>query len=206
MDEVHYRRDLWRLLPLSMLPGTQTITQTVAGNVVEIGVAEGNFSFDMLKWPVHIPRLYMVDRWRSVNVKGDSSMPQSWHDGNYLQVMRKIDEFDYHDRVMVLRGESTHVACRVPPRSLALVYVDGDHSFKGVTDDIHAWTSKLMIDGVMAFHDYENEAYGVRRAVQLFCNEHKIEIHRIREDKWEDAGAWFRLPLRLYEELNANPV
>lgn len=207
MNEIQYRRDLWKLLPLVTLPGTQTVTQTVAGNAVEVGVAEGNFSMEMLNWPVHIPMVFMVDRWRQqVDVKGDSANIQAWHDANYLQVLRKVERLSDPTRAVILKGDSINMSNCVPNASLALVYIDGDHSFKGVMTDIKMWVPKLIHGGIMAFHDYENEAYGVRRAVQMFCNEYKIEIHRIPEDKWPDAGAWFQLPADFTGGPDANPV
>lgn len=192
MDEIRYRRDIWKLLLLSTLPGTNTITNQVAGDGAEIGVAEGLFSCDMLNWPVKFRTFYMVDRWRQdIHTKGDSSMPQEWHSRNYDRAAAVADS---HKGAKLLRGDSVEMAKLVPDRSLALVYIDGDHSFIGVTNDIHAWFPKLIDGGVMAFHDYENEAYGVRRAVQLFAEQQGLKVHHIPEDKSEDAGAWFRKP------------
>lgn len=201
MDEIRYRRDLWRILLCATI-GRDTITNRLAGGVAEVGVAEGNFSRDILHWPVRVPKLYMVDRWRrDAHTKGDSSMPQEWHDRNYEVAMNQTAE--NLDRRVVLKGESIEMAKQVPDRSLALVYIDADHSFIGVTNDIHAWLPKLIDGGVMAFHDYENINYGVRRAVQLFAEAHGLEVHHIPEDKSEDAGAWFRWH---GPSLNENPI
>jgi hypothetical protein len=38
---------------------------------------------------------------------------------------------------------------------LDLIYIDGDHTEKGVTDDIRAWTPHLKFGGLMVFDDYE---------------------------------------------------
>lgn len=190
---IRYRRDLWKLFPK---PGV----------AVEIGVAEGNFSEDMLRWKMetttkknkvwrtHAPvltRLYMVDRWRTCpNQKGDASMPRIWHETNLAQVRRRVAPVG--DRAVILRGDSVAMADEVSDGSLFLVYVDGDHSYDGVFRDIRAWAPKVMKGGYMAFHDFENANYGVKDAVQDFCASN-FKIHLLPEDKPEDAGAYFQI-------------
>lgn len=182
IKEIRYRRDLYKLFPR-------------AGNAVEVGVAEGNFSNDMLdwkvgKWPV-IKKLYMVDRWQETPTqKGDASMAQSWHDKNLHQVRERTKA--YGKRAVILRGESVAMSREVADKSLTLVYVDGDHSYEGVFRDIRAWAPKVKNGGFMAFHDYLNENYGVKRAVQDFCAGN-FEIHVLTEDKPEDAGCVFQI-------------
>lgn len=180
MKQIQYRRELWQLL-----------TGMMCGNAAEIGVAEGNFSRDMLDWPIKFPRLFLVDRWKCViSQKGDASNSQVWHDNNLAEVKRKIAKEE--NRVMILRGDSVEMANKVPDDTLVLVYIDADHSYEGVTRDIRAWIPKLRSGGVMAFHDYENPAYGVKKAVQDFCKRNKLDIYLIPEDKPADAGAWFK--------------
>jgi len=162
------------------------------GNAAEIGVAEGNFSRDMLSWPTWFPKLYLVDRWKHApQQKGDASMPQEWHDKNLTSVHKKVASVNAARRVVFLRGDSADMALKVPHKSLALVYIDADHSFAGVMADIIAWLPKLVPGGVMAFHDYENRAYGVKEAVTTYAHQNHLTVHPIPEDKPEDAGAYF---------------
>lgn len=186
MTNIKYRRDLYQLF-------------TRQGKAVEIGVAEGNFSEDMLRWIIPgrnpalptLTRLYMVDRWRETPAqKGDAAMPQSWHDKNLHQVRERTKGFG--KRAVMLRGDSVAMADEVEDESLTLVYVDGDHSYDGVFRDIRAWAPKLKKGGYMAFHDYLNYNYGVNQAVKDFCAGN-FEIHVIEEDKPEDAGALIQL-------------
>lgn len=182
---IKYRRDLWRLL-IKNEAGNPLL-----GDAAEIGVAEGNFSRDILNWPVKFDRLYLVDRWQCTpQQKGDASMPQAWHDKNLAQVHEKMAGNEH--RVVFLRGSSVDMALKVPNRTLALVYIDADHSYEGVKKDINAWLPKLVIGGYIAFHDYEAPQYGVKRAVQEFCKNRSLTVHPIPEDKPEDAGAYFQ--------------
>jgi hypothetical protein len=183
MKEIQYRRDLWKVIK-------------VRGNAAEIGVAEGNFSRDMLSWTFNrnvicFPIVYMVDRWKETpHQKGDASMPQSWHDENLRQAIVQTSKFG--DRAQILQGNSVDMAGKVPDQSLALVYIDGDHSFEGISADIEAWRFKLVKGGVLAFHDYENPNYGVKAAVEKYIYEMDLPpVHLLPEDKPEDAGAFF---------------
>lgn len=182
MKQIRYRRDLWQLFKRP-------------GAAAEIGVAEGNNSRDMLEWKLFgksaVTLLWMVDRWKCVPEQaGDAAMPQSWHDENLLQVRAKIKP--YKNRAVILRGDSDMMAEEVRDESLTLLYVDGDHSYEGVFRDLRAWTPKVRRGGFVALHDYLNPNYGVMSAVKDFCGD-RFEIHLIKEDKPEDAGAIFQI-------------
>lgn len=178
---IKYRRDLWQVCPPE-------------GAAAEIGVAEGNFAEEMLRWPVSWRHIYLVDRWQCVSTqKGDAANTQEWHTRNYLQVQARVAK--YGPRAVILRGDSVEMAARVPDYTLAFVNIDADHSYGGVWADIQAWWPKLMPGGVMAFHDYENPSYGVKAAVQAFLKNIDYPLHLLPEDRMEDAGAYIQLPL-----------
>ena len=156
--------------------------------VVECGVAEGRFSEEVYNKGVE--HLYLVDIWESVPfIDGCASFSEEWHCGNYNRV---VSLFKDKPNVTILKGFSHKVASEVKDNSLGLVYIDGDHSYKGVMSDIHTWMPKLVSGGIMAFHDYANEDYGVKRAVVEYVRkENKVNI--IQEDgKTENIGAWIK--------------
>jgi hypothetical protein len=164
--------------------------EDLEGDAAEIGVAEGNFSAEILSWPINLPRVYMVDRWACFpGQKGDGGFPQSWHDKNLAAAQERVAQ--YNERAVFLRGNSTEVSLRVPDKSLRLVYIDADHSYSAVIWDIAIWRAKLVPGGVMAFHDYESPQYGVKRAVKEYCRMNQLVIHPIPENKPQDAGAYF---------------
>lgn len=177
--EVRHRIDLYKLLP----PHPVT---------VEIGSAEGLFSRDILTtWNPSLH--FLVDNWGTISgVKGDGSSDQDWHDKNYENVLRLIEPFK--DKCQILRGISWEMAERVPDDTIDLVYIDACHSYECVQKDIAAWWPKLKSGSVMAFHDFESKAYGVKEAVSEFASKHNLEINLIPEHKQADAGAWIRKP------------
>ena len=178
-EDLRYRRDLWKLC----IPG---------GGAAEIGVAEGNFAQDIMTWPCSFSTVYLVDRWRHVNIKGDSGQPQTWHDANLRRVKKRMMPFGALARI--LQMDSGNAVGFVPDASLSFVNVDADHSYNGVSTDARIWWPKLLPGGVIAFHDYENPGYGVKKAVQEFAGAHKLRVYNLREDKPEDAGAFLIKP------------
>lgn len=173
---INYRRDLPALMRELNLPMIGT----------EIGCAEGFNSADLLE--AGLEKLYMIDIWKTEKVEGDGSMDQEWHDKNYRSAMFRVKKFG--DRAVILKGFSEAMSVKVPDNSLGLVYIDAGHSYPDVFMDLTIWLPKLIKGGICAGHDYLNQSYGVKRAVEDFTNG-KYEVHLIPEDKDEDAGFWF---------------
>jgi hypothetical protein len=171
--EIKHRLHLNKLLPENPI-------------CAEVGCAEGLFSADILRWPAG--KLYMVDAWETLDTTGDGASPQEWHDKNYSDAMKRVEP--YKENVEVLRGVSWEMANKVEDESLDLVYLDAGHSYECVKRDLAAWFPKIKKGGVMAGHDYENNSYGVKRAVVDFCKG-RFDVNSIPENKMEDAGFYF---------------
>lgn len=177
-----YRRDLYQLI--------KDIPNAVCA---EVGVAEGLFASDILKWG--IKKLFLVDMWESMPaMHGDAANEQPWHDYNYKNTIELMEKYkkpgqDYE----MLRGPSHHMA-KLINVELDLVNVDADHTYEGVRRDQYAFWPLLKSGGIMAFHDYQMECYGVKRAVAEFAIEMRVDIHDLPEDKKEDAGCYLVKP------------
>jgi len=172
---IQYRKDLFQICEL--------------GEAAEIGVAEGNFSRDLLQ--MGFEKLYMVDNWATIEgVKGDGNFPQEWHDKNFARAQEQTAIFG--GRAVFLRGLSAKMADEIQDESLSLVYLDAGHDYTSVWFDLKHWFPKLKKGGIMAGHDYLNTVYGVHDAVADFVKVRGIEVHLIGEDKNEDAGFWFK--------------
>ena len=61
------------------------------------------------------------------------------------------------------RGRSQEVAVAFD-RKLDLLFIDGDHSYKGCKADAELWLPKLKPGGIVAFHDY-GWSHDVQRVV-----------------------------------------
>jgi len=157
------------------------------GEVVEVGVAEGNNSQLMASWDC-VTKLWMVDNWATIEgQKGDGSHNQDWHDWNYSEAMRKTTGMN----VEAIISMSVNAATKFDDNSLIMVYLDADHSYEAVRADLAAWFPKVKTGGIIAGHDYLAEEYGVRKAVDEFCMG-RFEVNIIPEFSPEDASFWFQ--------------
>ena len=102
-----------------------------------------------------IPKLYCVDTWTNdVMTEGERDTFDI-----FLENTK-----DFKNIIIPLRGRSTMVA-EYFQEKIDFLFIDGDHSYKGVKDDIHAWFPKLTVDALVVFHDI-GWAEGVARAVE----------------------------------------
>jgi hypothetical protein len=125
-----------------------------AKEAVEVGVFKAQFSKHLLEnWQ---GTLWMVDPWRAFE-EGEGYVDASNHKEHqtaYLESMQNIE--GYESRAFMLRGLSSDMASRFKDDSLDLVYIDGNHAYDWVKEDIELWWPKLKKNGVLAGHDYLN--------------------------------------------------
>lgn len=67
--------------------------------------------------------------------------------------------------------QASHIAHEVR-KDIDILFVDGDHSYEGVSSDCHLYLPLLKSGGYVGFHDYNNSAAfpGVKQAADAFCN------------------------------------
>lgn len=153
----------------------------------EVGVAEGMFSIEILKWG--ISKLYLIDLWQETpSIRGMAAWPQAEHDKNYREAKERVKDFN---NVTFMKGLSTEAAKQIADESLGFVYIDACHYFDYVLEDLRTWVPKLAPGGICALHDYLNVDYEVKKAVTTFSNG-KYEINLIPEHSVEFAGCWFK--------------
>jgi hypothetical protein len=116
---------------------------------VEIGVFKGQFSKHILdNWS---GTLYMVDPWRELDNYIDSSNHKN-HPNAYLEAMQSIK--GYEDRAFMIRALSNQAVDLFDDESLDFVYIDGNHTYESVKEDMELWYPKLKKGGLFAGHDY----------------------------------------------------
>jgi predicted O-methyltransferase YrrM len=75
--------------------------------------------------------------------------------------------------INLLCKSSEKASKEFPKNFFDFIYIDGDHSYKSVKQDISLWIGKLKKNGIMAGHDYNWP--GVKQAVdEKFKNKFKL--------------------------------
>jgi len=69
-----------------------------------------------------------------------------------------------------------------PDESLDFIYIDADHTYEAVVNDIKVWYPKLKVGGLFGGHDYWKSRYfgrnfGVIQAVNEFAQEYDKSLH-----------------------------
>lgn len=149
----------------------------------EIGVQAGVFSRRILEtWG---GELLMVDFWGHIPGYVDvANVSDTEHQMVFNQASQV--EKDFAPRAKIIKGLSTEVALQIPPQSFDFVYLDADHSYKGVMDDLKAWSGKVRPGGAIGGHDYIDGyvpagIFGVRSAVKDFFGR---EPNIVTQEPW----------------------
>ena len=81
--------------------------------------------------------------------------------------------------ISVIQNYSTEASKLYENNSLDFVFIDGDHSYGAVTDDIKHWLPKLKQNGLIAGHDYTQEYINsVIPAVDTFFGKEKVNVSK----------------------------
>lgn len=113
----------------------------------EIGVDKGEFSEKFCQAGL---KLYATDPWRSYSDYADSG-DQEQLDSIYEQTKKLLAPYP---TCTIIRKTSMEAAEDFADRSLDFVYIDGNHQFKYVAEDICEWSKKVKVGGVVCGHDY----------------------------------------------------
>lgn len=135
----------------------------------ELGVFRGGLTFLILD---HFPDLVLhaVDIFE--NLKETPSYRTDYYDFDrtYPEFLRKAE--GYGDRLVIHKGYTHDVACEIEDGSLDFVFIDADHNYEGVRQDIIDWRPKLRPGGFLCGHDIHMP--GVAKAVAEQCPDSKI--------------------------------
>lgn len=149
--------------------------------IAEVGVWQGYYSEVLCK---KIPglKLYAVDCWETYPEYKDHTRPHVTENA-YKQAIARLAPYD----ATIIKDFSVHAARKLFANdSLDAVYLDGNHRYNHVKDDIRVWTPKVRIGGIVSGHDYyvtPNGNSGVIRAVDEYVKKHNYELHVIDWDK-----------------------
>jgi predicted O-methyltransferase YrrM len=129
------------------------------GTIVEVGSYHGksavNFAHAVRK-AGNGAKVYCVDTWRNENIVQAAGEDVFHH--------FTANTSPYGDVIVPLRGRSEEVGAAWDKGPVDVLFIDGDHTFEGVTRDIEAWAPHLRRGGLALFHDTDIE--GVDRGLR----------------------------------------
>lgn len=90
------------------------------------------------------------------------------------------------DNVKWLQMMSDEAASYFVDEALDMVYIDGNHSYEYVKEDLLLWWPKVREGGILSGHDYVNrDRFGVVDAVDEFLEENNLEmLDKFGQNSW----------------------
>jgi hypothetical protein len=162
------------------------------GEGAEIGVQFGHFSAELLAhWRCR--RFYAIDPWQefdhSVYVDR-SNRDQAAQDRFFLEAMDRLTAFEA--RCVVIKTTSAAAAPAFRAGQLDFVYIDAQHHYEAVCEDLALWRPKVRAGGILAGHDYQDgdtgtERFGVRSAVDELA---RREGRRVIVTRERQSPSW----------------
>ncbi len=147
----------------------------------EIGVWEGVLSRDLLTAFSELT-LQMVDLWAPF--ASDSQFYLTSHQGKsdaakFKKVKQSAESNvrRFGSRAKMMQ-QSSLSASRVVEGGLDFVFLDADHVYQAVVDDLAAWYPLLRSGGVFLGHDYgaQRRKWGVKRAADKFTERMNLQV------------------------------
>ena len=146
------------------------------GAGVEVGVAQGRFAGHILGTNPGVTMLYGVDPYKPL---------RDYRDYTKISTFQKLKD-DAYERVKPFgnRHEFLHTISMEAVKQfnddyLDFVYIDGNHDYDHVTEDITEWLKKLKPGGIMSGDDYaklkgRGDDYMVIEAVNDYVSKNQI--------------------------------
>lgn len=114
----------------------------------EVGVYRGEFTEKFCRAGL---KMYAIDPWTGYIGAGRSERLQNMQDYNYECARKTLAPFK---DCKLVRKTSMDALNDFKPGSLDFVYIDGDHRFKFIAEDIYEWYGKVKKGGIISGDDY----------------------------------------------------
>jgi hypothetical protein len=150
--------------------------------IAEIGVFKGDFSKILLE-KIKPKELHLIDVFSGKMCSGDK-------DGNNIvwtnledEYTKLQNEYEKIKTVFIHKGFSYDILKQFSDEYFDLIYIDGDHSYEGVKNDLELSYLKIKNNGYICGHDYSKKMFpSVVNAVDEFCRNKNLKIEFLTED------------------------
>jgi len=131
---------------------------------VEIGVYLGEYTEVLARSGLQI---YGVDPWKLYRDYGNPR-GQKRLDDQYKMATERLAQYP---NVKIIRKSSMEALEDFKDGSIDFVYIDGNHLFRYVAEDLYEWSMKVRNGGIVSGHDY---AYYWPRSACGGCHVHQV--------------------------------
>jgi len=153
--------------------------------VAEIGVAEGEFAAAIIERTQPM-RLHLIDSWRHLDdpdyLDDANNVADAAQEARFQAVAARFAAERGEQRVELHRALAAEAAAGFRDGYFDWIYLDANHSFAAVQDDLARYDPKVRSDGLICGHDYcdnwiaRGARFGVVPAVNAFVRERGYEL------------------------------
>ena len=160
----------------------------------EIGVHNGDFSARLLTalrpWKLHLidPWIHHTDEaYRDAWYGGRAADGQKEMDARYQAVCRRFARDIRCGVAVVHRKTSAEALAELSEQSLDWVYIDGNHRYEYVMEDLRLSLARTRVGGLVTGDDYGDGGWwqgGVKKAVDEFCCRDDVSLEDLRNGQF----------------------
>lgn len=137
----------------------------------EIGVLEAHYSLALL---ARIPglKLFCIDNWKNIPDR----------DNKEATARRRLMGLN----TKIIKLHSMDAVKKFKKGSLDFVYIDANHQYHSVRDDVREWTEKVRIGGIVSgddFYEIPGSKWGVIPAVDDYIHQQGYTLYITGWDK-----------------------
>ena len=163
-----------KFTPISLNQTRNDLAKQFKGVGAEIGVEQGVFSEIICQNP-SVKKLYAIDAWKAYRGYHDHTS-QTKLDRFYAISRERLAPYN----CQIVRKFSLVAARDFMDASLDFVYIDANHAYQHVYEDLTVWSKKVKKGGVVSGHDYirrksQKQFYAVIQAVNNFVKANQIQ-------------------------------
>jgi hypothetical protein len=168
----------------------EALKQIGVPRIAEVGVGSGYFTKHLLRAE---PTLAVaVDLWWDAGQLGPNHIPLAQPDME-RQYAEMLELQWSKPALCVLRMDSARASRLFCPHFFDFVYLDADHRYAGVKQDIALWWPLVKQGGILAGHDYKvKRNCGVITAVDELLDRHQLHRNFLKLPE-RAAPSWFVL-------------
>jgi hypothetical protein len=173
--EIYNRGEGWNSFYYGVF--STVINENNYKNVAEIGIGYGFHAEEILK-NTNIKQLYLVDpmkMYESEKLSGFAYDVET--NGGFEELVKKIINHLklFKNKYTWFRKPSVEIfESEIPNGSLDAVFLDGDHTYEAVKQDLPFWWKKIRTGGRLLGDDYFMPS--VKQAVDEFASNNNLEL------------------------------
>jgi len=176
-----YHRTLWQIDFGWLLTSMCNIPENAV--VVEVGSAWGCSALAFTKgfeaFNKKEAKLYCIDPWTGTDTESERgywvNVIAKGPDWFYQQFEDNMKEEGVFDRITPIRKRSADAVNDFEDKSIDFLFLDGDHCYEAVMEELTLYEPKMKINGVIVGHDWDYELLDGSRPVDEAVRDYSFE-------------------------------